>query len=89
MIIGLLSAAGVALYAATVTVLALTATFARRPTMRREARTTLVVLIRARGSWGAPAVLSADPGPVAGVCLGHVGERERGGQTREHGGRRL
>ncbi|GHF40572.1 hypothetical protein [Streptomyces morookaense] len=60
---GLLSAIGVALYPATVTVLALTATFARRPTRRREARTTLALLLRARGSVGMPPALSSETGP--------------------------
>ena len=56
MIVGLLSAVAVALYAVTASVLALTATFARREVVRREARTTLAVLVAARRTevvpWG-------------------------------------
>lgn len=46
--IGLLSAVGVALYSGTVSILALTATFARRRVLRREARSTLAVLVPSR-----------------------------------------
>ncbi|MDT0436412.1 MULTISPECIES: hypothetical protein [Streptomyces] len=42
---GLLSTITAALYGGTVSLLALTATFARRPTLRREARSTLAVLM--------------------------------------------
>jgi hypothetical protein len=48
MTIGLLSTIAVVLYAGTISVLALTATFARRRTLRREARSTLAILIPRR-----------------------------------------
>ncbi|ANZ14141.1 membrane protein [Streptomyces noursei ATCC 11455] len=48
MSIGLLSAVGVALYAATVSVLAFTSAFARREELRREARSTLSILVASR-----------------------------------------
>jgi hypothetical protein len=48
MLIGLLSTIAAVLYGGTVSILALTATFARRRTLRREARSTLAVLVRGR-----------------------------------------
>lgn len=45
MTIGLLSTIAAVLYTGTVSVLALTATFARRRTLRRDARSTLAVLV--------------------------------------------
>ncbi|MFF8592152.1 hypothetical protein ACF061_12015 [Streptomyces sp. NPDC015220] len=48
MTVGLLSAIAAVFYGSTVSVLALTATFARRRTLRREARSTLSVLMRGR-----------------------------------------
>jgi len=45
---GLLSVLGAAFYGATVSVLALTATFARCARLRREARRTLYVLVPGR-----------------------------------------
>lgn len=44
MLVGLLSAIGVASYGGTVSLLALTATFARTESLRREARSTLAVI---------------------------------------------
>lgn len=46
MVIGLLSAIAAVLYGGTVSVLAFTATFARRPALRCAARSTLAVLVR-------------------------------------------
>ncbi|MEW1655010.1 MULTISPECIES: hypothetical protein [unclassified Streptomyces] len=54
MSVGLLSAAGVALYAVTVSVLAFTSAFARRDGLRREARATLAVLVLAREAQAPP-----------------------------------
>ncbi|ARZ72531.1 hypothetical protein SMD11_6955 [Streptomyces albireticuli] len=48
MTIGLISAIAAVFYGSTVSILALTATFARRRTMRREARSTLAVLVPGR-----------------------------------------
>jgi hypothetical protein len=48
MAIGLLSTIAAVFYGSTVSVLALTATFARRPGLRREARSTLAVLVPGR-----------------------------------------
>jgi hypothetical protein len=48
MAIGLLSTIAAVLYGGTVSILALTATFARRRTLRREARSTLAVLVPGR-----------------------------------------
>ncbi|MET7685294.1 hypothetical protein [Streptomyces sp. NPDC005423] len=48
MTVGLLSAIAAVFYGSTVSVLALTATFARRRTLRCEARDTLAVLVRVR-----------------------------------------
>ncbi|MYS88547.1 MULTISPECIES: hypothetical protein [Streptomyces] len=48
MTIGLLSTIAAAFYGGTVSILALTATFARRRTLRHEARRTLVVLVPSR-----------------------------------------
>ncbi|WP_189219632.1 MULTISPECIES: hypothetical protein [Streptomyces] len=48
MAIGLFSTIAAVLYAGTVSILALTATFARRRTLRREARSTLAVLVPGR-----------------------------------------
>ncbi|CCB78417.1 MULTISPECIES: hypothetical protein [Streptomycetaceae] len=48
MTIGLLSTIAAVFYGCTVSILALTATFARRPTLRREARATLAVLVPGR-----------------------------------------
>ncbi|MFE9922545.1 hypothetical protein ACFYQA_13405 [Streptomyces sp. NPDC005774] len=48
MMVGLLSTVTAALYGGTVSVLALTATFARRRTLRHEARRTLAVLVPGR-----------------------------------------
>lgn len=48
MTIGLLSAIAAVFYGGTVSVLALTATFARRRTLRRDARSTLAVLVPGR-----------------------------------------
>ncbi|MEU6679696.1 hypothetical protein [Streptomyces sp. NPDC046853] len=48
MAIGLLSTMTAVLYGGTVSILALTATFARRRTLRREARKTLAVLVPGR-----------------------------------------
>ncbi|QKW27478.1 hypothetical protein HUT11_16160 [Streptomyces seoulensis] len=48
MAIGLLSAIAAVFYGSTVSILALTATFARRRTLRCEARSTLAVLMRGR-----------------------------------------
>ncbi|MER5888924.1 hypothetical protein ABT160_34290 [Streptomyces sp. NPDC001941] len=45
MTVGLLSTIATVLYGGTVSVLALTATFARRRALRREARRTLAVLV--------------------------------------------
>ncbi|AWW35913.1 hypothetical protein [Streptomyces cadmiisoli] len=45
MTVGLLSTIAAALYGGTVSILALTATFARRRTLRLEARNTLAVLV--------------------------------------------
>jgi hypothetical protein len=50
MTVGLLSMIAAVLYGGTVSVLAFTATFARRPTLRREARSTLAVLLRGRAA---------------------------------------
>ncbi|MCQ4041129.1 hypothetical protein ACFOSC_07110 [Streptantibioticus rubrisoli] len=51
---GLLSAAAAIVYAATVSLLALTATFARRAVRRRAARDTLLLLVPRR-HFGCPA----------------------------------
>ncbi|ARZ71763.1 hypothetical protein M1P56_12965 [Streptomyces sp. HU2014] len=48
MSIGLLSTIAAVFYGSTVSVLALTATFARRGALRREARSTLAVLVPGR-----------------------------------------
>ncbi|MBX9364646.1 hypothetical protein [Streptomyces sp. WAC04114] len=48
MTIGLLSTIAAVIYGGTVSLLALTATFARRSTLRREARSTLAVLVPGR-----------------------------------------
>ncbi|MFF0203879.1 hypothetical protein [Streptomyces sp. NPDC005017] len=48
MTVGLLSTIAAVFYGGTVSVLALTATFARRRTLRREARSTLAVLVPGR-----------------------------------------
>lgn len=48
MVIGLLSTVTAVFYGTTVMVLALTATFARSHTLRREARSTLAVLVPGR-----------------------------------------
>ncbi|GGV64945.1 hypothetical protein GCM10010277_71850 [Streptomyces longisporoflavus] len=48
MTIGLLSTMTAMLYGGTVSILALTATFARRRSLRREARRTLAVLVPGR-----------------------------------------
>ncbi|WP_416985930.1 hypothetical protein [Streptomyces sp. T028] len=48
MAIGLLSTIAAVFYGGTISVLALTATFARRRTLRREARSTLAVLVPGR-----------------------------------------
>ncbi|MFJ5918868.1 hypothetical protein ACIQFW_24140 [Streptomyces ardesiacus] len=48
MTIGLLSAIAAVFYGGTVSILALTATFARRGTLRREPRSTLAVLVPGR-----------------------------------------
>lgn len=50
MTVGLLSTIAAAFYGGTVSVLALTATFARRRTLRREARSTLAVLVPGRAT---------------------------------------
>ncbi|MES4891046.1 hypothetical protein [Streptomyces sp. NPDC096012] len=50
MTVGLLSTIAAVLYGGTVSVLAFTATFARRGTLRREARSTLAVLLRGRAA---------------------------------------
>jgi hypothetical protein len=50
MTIGLLSMIAAVFYGGTVSVLALTATFARRRTLRREARSTLAVLVPGRAA---------------------------------------
>lgn len=60
MMVGLLSTIAAVFYAGTVSVLALTATFARRRTLRREARTTLAVLLHR----GATPPQEADPDRV-------------------------
>ncbi|MFF9483093.1 hypothetical protein [Streptomyces sp. NPDC014733] len=49
MVIGLLSTIAAVFYGGTISVLALTATFARRRTLRREARSTLALLMPRRG----------------------------------------
>lgn len=46
--VGLLSTIAAVFYGGTVSVLALTATFARRRTLRREARSTLALLVPGR-----------------------------------------
>ncbi|MBW8706463.1 hypothetical protein MBT84_43265 [Streptomyces sp. MBT84] len=56
MTIGLLSTIAGVFYGGTVSILALTATFASRGTLRREARSTLAVLVSGR------AVLSRQAG---------------------------
>ncbi|MFG3525448.1 hypothetical protein ACGF8B_01785 [Streptomyces sp. NPDC047917] len=48
MSVGLLSTIAAVFYGGTVSVLALTATFARRRTLRREARSTLALLVPGR-----------------------------------------
>ncbi|MER7922842.1 hypothetical protein ABTY96_06840 [Streptomyces sp. NPDC096057] len=48
MTVGLLSTIAAVFYGGTVSILALTATFARRRTLRHEARRTLAVLMRGR-----------------------------------------
>ncbi|WP_170102186.1 hypothetical protein [Streptomyces viridosporus] len=48
MVIGLLSTIAAVFYGGTVSVLALTATFARRRALRHEARRTLAVLVPGR-----------------------------------------
>lgn len=48
MTVGLLSTIAAVFYGGTVSILALTATFARRRTLRREARSTLAVLVPRR-----------------------------------------
>ncbi|MEU3985385.1 hypothetical protein AB0F77_35890 [Streptomyces sp. NPDC026672] len=48
MSVGLLSTIVAVCYGGTVSILALTATFAPRRTVRREARSTLAVLVRGR-----------------------------------------
>ncbi|OQR65781.1 hypothetical protein B6E66_01500 [Streptomyces maremycinicus] len=48
MTVGLLSTVVAAFYGGTVSILALTATFARRRTLRHEARSTLAVLVPGR-----------------------------------------
>ncbi|MYX28255.1 hypothetical protein GTY75_16660 [Streptomyces sp. SID8381] len=50
MTVGLLSTIAAAFYGGTVSVLALTATFARRRTLRCEARSTLAVLVPGRAA---------------------------------------
>ncbi|MBC2904395.1 hypothetical protein [Streptomyces cupreus] len=50
MTIGLLSTIAAVFYGGTVSILALTATFAPRPTLRREARSTLAVLVPGRSA---------------------------------------
>jgi hypothetical protein len=47
--VGLLSTIAAVFYGCTVSILALTATFARRRTLRREARSTLAVMMPGRG----------------------------------------
>ncbi|MBK3624297.1 MULTISPECIES: hypothetical protein [Streptomyces] len=64
MTIGLLSTVAAVFYGGTVSILALTATFARRRTLRREARSTLAVLVPGR----AVESLGAD-----GTTAGHGG----------------
>lgn len=63
MTLGLLSVLGAAFYGATISVLALTATFARRGDLRREARRTLYVLVPGRAAATGQA---ADGGPATG-----------------------
>ncbi|GGZ37057.1 hypothetical protein [Streptomyces poonensis] len=48
MMVGLLSAIAAVFYGGTVSILALTATFARHRALRREARSTLAVLVPGR-----------------------------------------
>ncbi len=48
MTVGLLSTIVAVFYGATISILALTATFARRRSLRREARSTLAVLVPGR-----------------------------------------
>lgn len=48
MTVGLLSTIAAVFYGSTVSLLALTATFSRRHTLRREARRTLAVLVPGR-----------------------------------------
>ncbi|MGW0926533.1 hypothetical protein ACWD3J_47205 [Streptomyces sp. NPDC002755] len=48
MTVGLLSTVAAVFYGGTVSILALTATFARRRTLRHEARSTLAVLVPGR-----------------------------------------
>ncbi|SOD63316.1 hypothetical protein SAMN06297387_11048 [Streptomyces zhaozhouensis] len=57
---GLVSATAVLLYGGTVSLLALTATFARRATLRRDARASLAVLVRAGRPEGASEGAEAD-----------------------------
>ncbi|OIJ68165.1 hypothetical protein [Streptomyces mangrovisoli] len=69
MLIGLLSTIAAVLYGGTVCVLALTATFARRRTLRREARSTLAVLVPnglpGAAPWTGRVPTDGVPGPVA------------------------
>ncbi|NUS09898.1 MAG: hypothetical protein HOY69_00550 [Streptomyces sp.] len=61
MAIGLLSTIAAVLYGGTVSVLALTATFARRRTLRREARSTLALLVPGRTAESQQTGGTADP----------------------------
>ncbi|MEU0389056.1 hypothetical protein [Streptomyces chartreusis] len=61
MTIGLLSTIAAAFYGGTVSILALTATFARRRTLRQEARSTLAVLVPGR---------AVEPQQVDGTAAG-------------------
>ncbi|KUL64050.1 MULTISPECIES: hypothetical protein [unclassified Streptomyces] len=61
MTVGLLSTIVAVFYGSTVSILALTATFARRGTLRREARSTLAVLVPGR---------AVEPQPADGAAAG-------------------
>lgn len=61
MLVGLLSAIGVASYGGTISLLALTATFARRETLRREARATLATITPGTAPLTVPPAPPASP----------------------------
>ncbi|MCC3773377.1 hypothetical protein [Streptomyces sp. UNOB3_S3] len=73
MFIGLLSAISASLYVVIVATLALTATFARRETLRSEARSTLAVLMLVREAERVPGLPPGQgrQGPVSDGSVPH------------------